>query len=888
MKELFFWKVWSRSERFLTWAVMGTLVFAILFLVFKLVNPLGNTVHWDVLSELSSVDAPIDVLQLGQWRYSVSVPSQLVSEQFQASAMTIDYLSVRVFWILAVAGLSVLLAGLTTLSRFWYLSAMILLILLVAAARPETLNVFGEDSRALFLTIVVLVAGTSYYLHAFRPDLGIAARAGALLGSLVIVAVLIAVFSPVASQGITAWAFSTPVWLVLSAIFILMSATELLAGLVWLSTAGQGVGKGKQSATQLVVISLLYLLSLLLLYLRNTKQIDWDFSLINPAWYALLSGVVGIWGFRRRADSTKGLLPFRSAGFWIYAGLFLIALAFAAQVAATSNDPLLEVLEDLVVNGQLAMGILFLFYILINFFQPIRQGLAVHKVLYKPMRFGLTQTRLFGFVGVVLLFSMQRIYPVYQSIAGYFNGLGDLYAETGENQLAEQYYKMALQQDFQNHKSNYALASLAQRLGDDNAAAFYFRQALTKNPSAQAYAGLTGVLMQERMFFDAIYSLQEGIRKFPESGELLNNLGILYTRTNVADSAFIYLDQALKHAVNPEVPATNLLMMTAKNAASGLPDSLIDTSKSFESLSWKANALAVRTIRQQFDPVTKEAHAIGKDSLLSVAQLAYLYNYATNQARNDSVPASTLPKLVAKNPTLSQDLELGALYAEFYSGNKLKALDVLNGWVKDGGEKAVLYKKILGHWYLQLGLYTQAVNVLSDVEGIEGSLGVAIANALAGRMVEAEIILDRLQEKQPNASLGLLKAALVKGDKPVTPANELLAAALKNPSAQNFEKAVRANPFDEKIVVSASQFYRKGKQTQRAYAVVLNAIRMNETSPGIWEEYTFLSLDQGLLGQAEEGEAQVKEYASDAGYQQFLTRYQPQRALIEKQRASFQ
>ena len=885
MKELFFWKVWSRSERLMAIGAFLILFSSVIFFAFKCIDPLGNVVRWDVLSELSDINVVVDLLRLEQWQYGVSVPSYMVSENFAASAMQTDFVSIQLFWVVALIGLSIVLAALTTMSRFWYLSAMIAFILLLASARPETLGVFGEGDRSLFIVMVILIGGLSYYFHAFRPDLGIAMRIGGMLGVFVILAVVITFVSPAKFSGLTAVSYATPFWLLLTIVFLLMISTEILAVLVWISTSGQ-MGKGKSGFVQFLVISILYLSSLLLLYLRNTKQIDWNLTLIGPVYLTLASAILGLWGFRKRADSTGSVIPFRSTGFWLYTGLFIIAVAFTTFVVSAANDPLLELLEDVAVNSQLAMGIVFFFYILINFYQPLKQGLAVHKVLYKPFRFGLTQTRFFGFVGVVVLFSMQRLYPVYQGIAGYFNGLGDLYTNNGEFPLAEQYYKMALQQDFQNHKSNYALASIARKVGDDNAAAYYFRQALIKNPSPQAYAGLTGVLVQENLFFDAVYSLQEGIRKFPQSGELLNNLGMLYAKTNVADSAFFYLKKSEKFAQKDEVPASNLLTVIVRNTGTGLLDSLSSDTKERESLSWQANWLAIQNLRQNFPKQTFRSDAVPKDSLLSVSAMAYLVNYALNQAKEDSLPATLLPKLATKNPTLSQDLAFAALYPEFYSGNKLKALDILIGWTKDGGEKAKLYQKVLGNWYLQLGLYKNSIEQLTGVDGVEGTLGLALANALAGKRVEAGVILDSLKEKP--ASVELLKTVLLSGAIPKTNTDSLLSVAQKSPADKDYDLAVRSNPFNEKAVTAAAIYYRNKKQTKKAYKIILDAIRLNESSPLIWEQFTFLSLDQGLLGQAEEGEAQVKEYATPAGYQQFLTRYQPMRALIEKQRAEFQ
>jgi Tfp pilus assembly protein PilF len=871
MKGLFFWRVWSSSERRFAITAFIVILSALLFFILKSIDPLANVIRWDVLSELSDVSTVVDVLKFDQWQYGISVPSNLITEQFVASTMETDFMSIRIFWGFAIIGLSFILASLTTMPRFWYLTGMVVFILLLASARLETLSVFGEGSRGLFVIAVVLYIGLTYYFHVFRPDLGIGIRITALLGVSVFLFLLVAFTSPVQFPALTAASYSLPVWLLISVLFLLISATEIIAGLVWLSTSGQNKS-GKSGLVNFLVISVLYLVSLLLLYLKNTRQIDWNLSLLSPVYLAVAAGLLGIWGFKKRADAANALIPFRATGFWLYTGMFMVAATFTAYAAGTANDPVLEVLEDVVVNGQLAMGIVFLFYILINFYAVFRQNLAVHKVLYKPMRFGLTQARLFGFAGVVMLFSIQQLLPFHQAIAGYFNGLGDLYTNNREYPLAEQYYKMALQQEFQNHKSNYALASLALNQGDKVAATYYFRQALLKNPSPQAYAGLTGILMQESLFFDAVFSLQEGIRAFPNSGELLNNLGMLYARTNVSDSAHYYFDRSEKNIDRPEIPATNLLAVWAKSTDSGLLDSLSSNSTAQKYLSWQANWLAIQNLRQKFARQTFKDDAIKPDSSLSVSGLAYLVNYTRNQASLDSLPAAYMPKLANKNQLLSEDLLLAGLYPEFYSGNKLKAIETLSAWAEQSGEKAKIYHKILGHWLLQVGLYDLAISHLSNVEGIEGVLGQAVGYALSGQQAIGGLLLERMQEKQPNPALLKLQNSLMSIKPPQTTADSLFRSAQRSPSEKNYNAAVHANPFNERIVSASADFFRKKKQVPRAYGMVLNALKFNDKAPLLWEEYTLLSLEQGLIGQADEGEAQVKALSSPAGYQAFLTR----------------
>ena len=174
MKDLFFWKVWSPSERRMAVLTLAVIFFAIVFFITKILDPLGNVIRWNVLSELSEVNAVTDVLQLGQWQYGISVPSHLVTESFAASVMETDLLTVQLFWFFVLIGICIILAALTTMPRFWYLAGMALFILALAFSRLETLNVFGDGNRSLFLLAVILYVGLTYYFHAFRPDLGIA------------------------------------------------------------------------------------------------------------------------------------------------------------------------------------------------------------------------------------------------------------------------------------------------------------------------------------------------------------------------------------------------------------------------------------------------------------------------------------------------------------------------------------------------------------------------------------------------------------------------------------------------------------------------------------------------------------------------------------------
>lgn len=888
MNQLFFWNNWQSAERILGWFVGVVLIGGVALLAWRGGDFSLNGIGWDVRSELSEIPVVVDRIALTDWEFGVSIPAQVVMEQFVAAEKPVTAASVWGELLLMGLGLLIVLSAITVLPRFWYIGSMVAFLLLLAAVRTETLLVGGDSGRFFYLFSALLYGGLSYWLHAFRPDAQFPTRLLYMGGAMVLWALVVGLGSAHIAPVLVLASYGIPLWLVLTVLFVLVSATEIIAALVWLSTNGRTSGRGSSSLIPFLTISLLYLFNLILVYLVNTRRISWDTFLVHPLWLLVVAGVLGLWGIRARSDSMAGVMPFRESGFWWYSGLFMVALGFTSYSYSTFNDPLWEVVEDAVVYGQLGMGLLFLFYCLANFFPLFRQGLPVYKVLYKPLRFSLAQARIFGFAVFVGLVSIQGLLPVYQAISGYFNALGDVHMRTEEYALAEQYYKMGLQQEYQNHKSNYALARLAAIQGDAASAAYYYKQATLKKPTPQAYAGLAEVLTQERLFFDAMFSLQEGIGVFPDQGELLTNLGVLHAQTNVLDSAYYYFEKAEKLSRRPEVPATNQLAVVLRTANTDVLASFVPTT-TYTSRSWEANFLALQTHQKKQSELKRQPLARA-DSLLSAGEFAYLYNYTLNQLGQDTTAIRLFPRLAELNPLLGDDLLLLSIYADFYGGDKIRALSTMTALAEENTTKAPFYQKILGHWWLQSRLYDKAIAVFSGVSDTEARLGEVVSQALRGEGGVAAVVLDKLDTD--SSTVTLLRQSLERGWAwRATRLDTLLIEAEKpDVREETIQELLRENPLDERAVLWAVLFYEKQKQVSQAYQLLVRALPLNDQSAALWQAYAWLSVRQGLLRQADEAADQAARlaYPNDTTYQAFWVRYQEERTLVEKSRRDFE
>lgn len=123
----------------------------------------------------------------------------------------------------------------------------------------------------------------------------------------------------------------------------------------------------------------------------------------------------------------------------------------------------------------------------------------VYKIMYKPATFPYGTAQILGTIATMAFFLNAAMFPFYQGVGGYYNGIGDLHWLDKDHFVAEQYYKLGDQYGYNNHRSNYALGTLARMQQDEVLAPFYFREALAKNPIPYALVNLSNALAANRL-----------------------------------------------------------------------------------------------------------------------------------------------------------------------------------------------------------------------------------------------------------------------------------------------------------------------------------------------------------------------------------------------------
>jgi Flp pilus assembly protein TadD len=362
-----------------------------------------------------------------------------------------------------------------------------------------------------------------------------------------------------------------PALLLASLSFIVLNSTDVLQSVLTLVTKEEN---SKQSWIHFTVFGLLYLSNFILIYLRNTRMLVLDIFYLNPFFLQACTLVAGFWMLEKK-NELVGDNNLRNVGLSVvYVSLGIITTLTAGLSFGLANDLMIEVLEDAICLIHFCMGVSFFLYVLINYFQLMGMGLRVHQVMFRPKYMPVFAIPVFGLGGVLVFLLNETYFPVYQALAAKEVLLADHAQYVGDSFMAENYLKNAISIESRNQRSNLSLAGLYYKQGNAAKAHQYAEISLDKLACPEAYIAMAQIYRQKQMSIYELLQLQDGLRKFPEEGRLLNNIGITFSETVFKDSAQYYLSKASETGKSAATGKANLgyFYLINKKDADGLPE----------------------------------------------------------------------------------------------------------------------------------------------------------------------------------------------------------------------------------------------------------------------------------------------------------------------------
>lgn len=497
------------------------------------------SIPWNVTTTAESQQISAHSFQKGPFSFDFFGTSYELAENFSAGAIQNDTIRNTFFLGIIFLGICIILAASTHLSHIWFIGISGLFIFLIINLRLQDVGLFGFADRSSIGVIVLLVGFLlpSYLFHAFYTRIHFTVR----LGVLILVAALVVTFSQVhwmelQGQLITGSYFGL---IIVSLLYLLIVAEENVFGILYLITRARG---GTNNHIHFSIFSVIYLAFVGLYYGKKSGLMSLDLTYFDPYILLAISSVVSLWSLQFKKDIFDNILSVGHLRI-IFAGLGIITFGFLGMAFFRGNDPVYEGMHYFIVYCHLGFGVMFFFYLLLNFVNPLANGLQVYKVAYKEQNFPYISAKLGGIAAVAAFFFLASKEPFLLFRSGQYNYLGAQIEQSGNIPLAQEYYQEGAIYGYDNHFSNYKMAYNLLRKKELEEATYRFKRATLRYPSAQSFINYSGALAMEGETTPSLVTLKNGLRQFPGKNQLMNNLGLIYLDLGEEAEALNYLGQ---------------------------------------------------------------------------------------------------------------------------------------------------------------------------------------------------------------------------------------------------------------------------------------------------------------------------------------------------------
>ncbi|MBL7847438.1 MAG: hypothetical protein JNL40_08225 [Cyclobacteriaceae bacterium] len=699
---------------------------------------------WQQLQELQTQGLPLYAFERGNLEFTISGENYIVFERWMGNPLQLNQVALDGYFLLYSLCLTVLLSIVSTLPRFWFYVGTMITAFLLSTFRWDALLLFGFDSRYAGLPVIALYFGLLFYYQFFRTFARLDERVvvflfiGAVTGFFV-------VWAAEASHPLRLLAVNTiPSALVLVVVFIILIAHQVVASFVSLAISSSKT----HGLRQFIFISIIYLLNLWLAYLNRIAWMDWDYAV--PSFVLLaVSALLTVWTIRQRAPVYESLLGSDVLLVTFILAFATLSMATYAYLMATANDVVLLSLSDLTLYAHIGYGMMFLLYVISNFLGVFEKNLSVPKVLYKPTVMPYFTYRFAGLVfTLALVFYNNWMAHINHFTSGYYTALGDLYAGESEAKSLTYYQRAHIYSTYNQHAST-ALAELESFNGNFSKQLNYSVDANRFQPTEFTFLNTDHLYLLSGNAYEEIMLLRKAKKKFPQSGVILNNLGLAYSRVGMVDSASYYFRKAESDTRTRNTARLNLLGLKAKSLSPDRSDSsLLETEGSV--IAVKSNALAFANHLGRPIEATVELPA---DSVFDLFSASWVANFLTNQTNRIDTSYISSCVLLARKPynlPFRHMILPAAAKACYAAGQVNRAVQLMQEAVFLGTQEGA-NNYILGLMAMDQGKHDVAISYFLyalNHNFTPASLANAVCLAEEGRIDEAIVAWDTISHRQ--------------------------------------------------------------------------------------------------------------------------------------------
>lgn len=701
-ENLFFWNAWNKPFRAFYLSLLSILCISILFLGVSYFIGDTLTIGWEKDVDLETTAIPVETQTIDFFNYSLET-NVYISRSWLNNASIKTYPAVAYAYLFIItAAILVLITIFTFLDLAYFLIGMTAIIAFIISLNTDLLGIFGLFNRSFSVFLIVSYLGLAYWIHAFQSSMYFFKRLQLFTALTIVSCICIGFFSSTPLPLYQVAQSSLLASFIAIVLFLFLIGFENIRTFFYI-TAISSQHEGKKNLLHFSIISIAYIGNTFLLFTKGKIfQTDLGLVLIHPLFIFLAAGLLGIYGYKKRSVLFSDTLPFKPLGAFFYLCLFIIATTTLGYAYFSANDALYNSIEYMTILTQLCLSICFFLYVWINFAAPMLKNLKVYPFLFEAKYTPLFIVQGLGIIGVFGLVALSHYFPYKQAMASHYVQLGDYFISTEDTTLAKQYYFEAHLWDNLCHRSNYALAQIAEKEDRWDVALEHYDASLRRKASPYAIIGLSGVYQHQKQLFPSFFMLKDGNNLFPNSGAIKNNLGLMYDQLNLQDSAQYMLQEA--YADMPSDAGTNMLYLMLKSGNYANADSTIEAIGTYSDIPFENNLLALQSALGKSISSSNFETLKSKDSSALTPELfTNMYNYSVNHLTlGDSNFTNQIDTWIQTEHNSSyrdELLSVKSLNQYYGTKNKCSALITFHELATQHPTTAY-YPKVLAQWYV--------------------------------------------------------------------------------------------------------------------------------------------------------------------------------------------
>ncbi|ANQ50622.1 hypothetical protein MY04_3257 [Flammeovirga sp. MY04] len=727
---------------------LGILIANTILLILLYFIPTSDRLGWTNNNVIENIKTPLfDFEKFGTY-FNIQGDSFLLIEQFNALPISFSTEHFAFYGIVLMISFSIYLSSISGLTKLWHALFFGVFALLIGTFHLENLEILHQIHDKAFTALVLIAfTGLSYYFHR-NQHIKFLVRCASFLILISGIILLIQLVTPNVNWYIESIAYCFPSLSLLTLAFILFASMAIPFGILYLSTF-KNVGGSGDSIKHFLFFYIVYLLNLVYCYFVLFYQQDLDIYYIPPFLLLIIASFVGLWVIKQQEELFSSILRDKNILYWVYVSGALIALSSLSFHKAIFDSSFVKAAEQTTVATMLGFGCIFLIYILYNFYDVLKKNLQVYKVAFKPKNIDFLSTWGVGLLIVIGLLYIQHFAPFNLAKASYFNNLGDAEYIDGQYFLAENRYNTASVYHYNNYHSNYMLGQIAEKNKNKTVAGVAYKYAYKGGGIEQAFSKSASLEIDKKNYLESLFILKEGLKEYPKSEILHNNLALAFLNINELDSALFYLEAGISlnkddnKVLKGNYIAISALAKKEVNEHSKYLSEIDNSTSLIESV----NQLALLNT-DGIASAQNFAKSLVNDSTLNGDEVSYIYNYALNNSLKEQ--PEVLGDYIAKymsiqNSDYKQQLLFAYGWTQKANNNQKEFLKAFKDLDKFYGINNAYYNFITGLEALNNDQYVLAEHKLAAAWKLGQKSAIyplALTNSILGNHQKAVQLFD--------------------------------------------------------------------------------------------------------------------------------------------------